>query len=570
MTTEAGLEISMGSSSSIDDEVVPATRAAKARHPIPDRPRSSASRTPLEPDEPDEPIDPTGREPRLQRRAGVTIADGHRSMNAFDYFLEESGSLDKDFIVGSTGISFRELEERSLRLAAWLRSEIGERKNVVILLPNSVRFIVAYLAVLKSGNTCVPLAIDIEKSSLDHIIAQTRCDSFFVTCRRSAWIEDSTSLIVDEAALDRLLDDGPAPVETDESFDDQRLASIIFTSGSTGEPKGVMLSHRNLISNTSSIVEYLELTSDDRILAVLPFSYCYGLSLLHTHLRVGASMVLNDRFVFTGRIIADLLDWECTEFAGVPSHFQILLRKTKSFKETEFPALKRVTQAGGELHDAFITEFVESFPDVAFHVMYGQTEATARLAHLPPARLADKLGSIGRAIPGVTLEVVDDQGLPRRAGEVGELVARGDNVMRGYLGDPEATGRTIRDGWLHTGDLATKDEEGFIFLVGRMKEMIKTGGRRINPKEVEAVIVAMPEVVDASVEGVDDDILGEAIRAIVCVRGFSDHSLTPKEVREFCAKKLSRFKVPHIVELRERLDIGPNGKRSRPSPRARS
>src|SRR5690606_39012272 len=174
------------------------------------------------------------------------------------------------------------------------------------------------------------------------------------------------------------------------------LAEIVYTSGSTGLPKGVMISHQNIIANTQSIIEYLSLTSKDIMQVVLPFFYCYGLSLLHTHLRVGGSIVLNNSFIFIGSVINDLKRYRCTGFAGVPSHYQILLKKSQSFKTTDFPDLRYVTQAGGKLHDVFIDEFIDTFPKIAFFVMYGQTEATARLSYLPPHMVSVKKGSIGK------------------------------------------------------------------------------------------------------------------------------------------------------------------------------
>ncbi len=259
--------------------------------------------------------------------------------------------------------------------------------------------------------------------------------------------------------------------------DSERCAEIIFTSGSTGKPKGVMISHKNLIANTGSIVEYLKLIRDDRMLVVLPFYYCYGLSLLHTHLRVGGSIVFNNSFIFLGKVIKDLLEYKCTGFAGVPSHFQILLRKSDSFKKTKFPDLKYVTQAGGKLAPIFIDEFRESHPEVKFIVMYGQTEATARLSWLPPELYEKKKGSMGKGIPGVELKVVNENGEKIKPGETGEVIARGDNIMMGYFADEEGTKNAIRNGWLYTGDLGTVDEDGYIYLTARSKEIIKSQGK---------------------------------------------------------------------------------------------
>jgi acyl-CoA synthetase (AMP-forming)/AMP-acid ligase II len=326
-----------------------------------------------------------------------------------------------------------------------------------------------------------------------------------------------------------------------------------------------MITHRNLIANTSSIVEYLNLTDEDTMLVVLPFYYCYGLSLLHTHLRAGGSIVFNNMFVMLGTVIEDLKKFRCTGFAGVPTHFQVLLRKSDSFKTTHFPDLRYVTQAGGKLHNAFISEFIDSKPGVKFIVMYGQTEATARLSWLPPAMLPAKLGSCGKGIPGVELLVMDEHGKPVTPGEVGEIVARGDNIMPGYYKDEESTRQTIRDGWLHTGDLATVDGDGYLFLTARKKEIIKVGGRRISPKEIEDVIVSMPEVIDCNIVGVHDDILGETMKATVVVKEAFADRFTPDSVKKYCAGRLATYKIPQIIELKFDIKISATGKKIKAS-----
>ena len=347
----------------------------------------------------------------------------------------------------------------------------------------------------------------------------------------------------------------------EKEFDRERCAEIIFTSGSTGKPKGVMISHKNLIANTSSIVEYLQLTPDDRMLVVLPFYYCYGLSLLHTHLRVGGSIVFNNAFIFLGGVLKSLIDYNCTGFAGVPSHFQILLRKSDSFKQTKFPDLKYVTQAGGKLAPIFIDEFREAHPEVRFIVMYGQTEATARLSWLPPEVYERRKGSMGKGIPGVELRVVNEKGKPIKPGETGEVIARGDNIMMGYFADEEGTKNAIRNGWLYTGDLGTVDENGYIYLTARSKEIIKVRGKRISPKEIEAVILALPEVIDCTIEGVEDEIEGEMLKATVTVRKDSIGSLTKDRLILHCSQHLALFKVPQVYEFRDDLTISATGKK---------
>lgn len=481
-------------------------------------------------------------------------------MNIFDYFFENTSGLDKPFLVGKETISYNELFKASLSLAKMLNEEVGENKNIVLISPNNLFFLIAYLGIFKSGNICIPLDPLIEKDNFEYISGLTRPDMIFA----SPDVEKRLPL-----GGYRLITPGRLPqrsltaadMKPDLNFDRERIAKIIFTSGSTGKPKGVMISHKNLYANTQSILDYLHLTADDRMLVVLPFYYCYGLSLLHTHLRVGGSIVFNNSFIFLGAIINNLRDYECTGFAGVPSHFQILLRMSDSFKTTRFPHLKYVTQAGGKLAAVFIDEFREAFPDVRFVVMYGQTEATARLSYLEPDMWEKKKGSIGRAIPGVTLRVVNENNEDIKPGETGEVIARGDNIMPGYFMDKEETKISLRNGWLYTGDLGTVDEDGYIFLTARKKEIIKVGGKRVSPKEIEAVILHIPEVVDCSIEGVDDKLQGEALKATIVLRKGTMEYVTEEVIKQHCAKHLALFKVPQIYELKDQIMISPTGKK---------
>ena len=480
-------------------------------------------------------------------------------MNAFDYFFENSKNLNKDFLLGpKEKISYPDLYQQSLKVATYLEDNTIENEKILLLSHNNVFFLVIYLGIIKSGRICVPLNPDIELSNLEYITKECQAQHLFVDGRLINRHDFSSYRVISNTEVNTFADYSD---RVDIDFDRERCAEIIFTSGSTGEPKGVMISHKNLIANTKSIVEYLKLDEHDTMEVVLPFYYCYGLSLLHTHLRVGGSVVLNNSFIFLGSVLNDFNNYKCTGFAGVPSHFQILLRKSDSFKKSKFSRLKYVTQAGGKLHTVFIKEFMEAHPEINFIVMYGQTEATARLSYLPIEYLKSKLGSIGKGIPDVELKVVNQSGEQVKPGEVGEIIARGDNIMLGYLNDPVSTNQTIRDSWLYTGDLGTVDEDGFIYLTARQKEIIKVGGKRISPKEIEETIVSIPEVVDCTIFAVDDDLLGEAIKANIVVDKSHLDVITPEVIKNYCGSKLASFKVPQIIEIKDQLKISATGKK---------
>lgn len=485
-------------------------------------------------------------------------------MNVTDYIFENTSTLETDLVsVNGTSMTYSEVYDKITLLSRYLRDRYGEDNKIILMCTNTPFFIIAYFAIMKSGNVCVPLDTNTKQPLLEWIsdICQSPC--IITEERIAASLPDLDGEILLNTDLTGIEERAGefAPIPEDEDFDGSRLVEIIFTSGSTAKPKGVMLTHDNLIANTSSIVTYLGLTADDKMLVVLPFHYCYGLSLLHTHARVGGSLVLNNTFFFTNTVIRDLLNHECTGFAGVPSHFQILLRKTPKFKETDFPHLRYVTQAGGQLAHTFLREFSDAFPDISFFVMYGQTEATARLSYLPPEMLRDKLGSIGKGIPGVTLEVRNGDNSTVKPGQVGEIYARGGNVMAGYLMDEELTAKTIVDGWLKTGDLATVDEDGYIFVVAREKEIIKVGGERVSPREIEEVIDTLPGVVDSSAIGIPDDIFGEAVKVYVVLNDEYANIISPADIKRHCEQNLPKQKVPAHIEIIDRIPVNAVGKK---------
>ena len=243
----------------------------------------------------------------------------------------------------------------------------------------------------------------------------------------------------------------------------------------------------------------------------------------------------------------------------MPSTYQILLRNSR-FRELTFPKLRWFQQAGGKLPDPFITEIRAAFPQVKYFLMYGQTEATARLSFLPPEMLGDKLGSIGKGLPSTRLEVLKPDGTPVRpgSGEIGEIVAGGANITLGYWNDPVETAKYFRDGRLHTGDIARVDRDGFIFIVERERELIKSGGNRVSAKEVEDIIAELAEVIEVAVVGTPHELLGEAITAFAVTA--TETGLTPNRVMEHCRKRLPAFKTPERVIFLRSMPHNGSGK----------
>jgi len=318
-----------------------------------------------------------------------------------------------------------------------------------------------------------------------------------------------------------------------------------------------MVSHRNIIANTESIIASLDLSRSERIMCVLPFYYCFGTSLLHTHLRVGGTVVINNRFTYPQLVLDQMLETGCTGIAGVPSTYQLLLRNS-TFPRRRFPKLHKLQQAGGKLPNIFISELRAAHPDAEYFLMYGQTEATARLSCLPPRFLDTKLGSIGRGIPGVTLQVLAGDGLPVQPGQIGEVVARGENVTLGYWKDEQASARCFRDGALWTGDLASVDEDGFIFIVDRAGDFLKPSGHRVACKQIEDHLVAIPDVVEAAVVGIPDNIIGEAVKAFVSLRRGA--TVSEGEILAHCKKVMPPFLVPKELLVLKSLPKNSSGK----------
>ncbi|MBM3285924.1 MAG: acyl--CoA ligase [Candidatus Eisenbacteria bacterium] len=475
-------------------------------------------------------------------------------------------------------VTYGEAEDQANRFARCLRRlRIRRGDRIGILAENSLDYVLSYYGTLKAGAAAVPINTSLDARGLDFILDNCRVRAL-VTQPRFA--EVTTPALARTPDLRHLItrDPGafgaipahiepiplPAALEAESGASappcpavDIDLASIIYTSGSTGQPRGAMLTHLNLVSNVRSIVTYLRLTSEDRILVILPFYYVYGKSLLNTHAWAGGSLIVGSDLLFPNSVVDRMKKDGATGISGVPSTFALLMNRSRLAADTP-PSLRYITQAGGAMAPELIRRLMEALPGVTIYIMYGATEAGARLTYLPPADLPRKVGSIGRAIPNVEMRVLREDATEADVGETGELVARGSNIMAGYWGDLEETRRVLGPEGFHTGDLGRRDEEGFLYVVGRKREMIKCGAHRISPKEVEEVLMEHPEIHEAAVIGIPDEILGEAILAFVVLR--EGHSATEAALKDFASSRLPEYKIPAAFSIRAELPKNESGK----------
>ena len=400
-------------------------------------------------------------------------------------------------IEGERRVSYGELSELSNRIAA----PCTARTVAFVLCANSVPAIAGYVGFVNHGVVPLLLESTIDRNLLDELVRAYQPNYLWVPQGQVDYFQDTQQLMLEDGYALLATTNQEIPRLNDE------LALLMSTSGSTGSPKLVRQSYKNVRSNTCSIVEYLNITQEERAITSLPMNYVYGLSIINTHLWVGASIVITNLACYSKGFWALFRKEEATSFAGVPFMYE-MLEKLRFTKKMVLPSLHTMTQAGGKLAPDLQERFARYAKEhgVDFVVMYGASEATARMGYLPSEHALDKRGSMGVAIPGGRFELVDTNGnvIPN-ANEAGELVYYGDNVTLGYaLGIDDLAKGDERFGRLATGDVAQRDEDGFYYVVGRLKRFIKIVGRRTNLDEMERLLSRRFNTLDIACVGRDD------------------------------------------------------------------
>ena len=480
-------------------------------------------------------------------------------------------------------LTYSELDARVNQLAGLLRMRgvsCGER--VALFLDNGTELVVSVLATLRIGAVFMPVNALTKYDKLTFMLNDARASALITHAAlsgiwRHALAANSTirtCVVVDadempdkDAAPERCLPYPPSKqivpdTEVDAQSIDQDLAAIIYTSGSTGNPKGVMLTHLNMVSAARSVSSYLNLSQNDIILCALPLAFDYGLYQLLMSMKVGATLVLERSFTFPIKVLERMAEESVTVFPGVPTMFSLLMN-LNGLKTFDLSSLRMITNTAAALSEEHIRRLRALFPQATLFSMYGLTECK-RVTYLPPDQLDIRPTSVGRGMPNEEVWLVNDAGERLPNGSTGELVIRGSNVMRGYWENPVETGKRLKPGpnegemVLYSGDLFRTDSEGWLYFVARRDDIIKSRGEKVSPREVENAIYSLEGVLDAVVVGVQDALLGEAIKAFIVLK--SGYTLSERDVIRHCLGRLENFMAPKFVEFVSQLPTTDTGK----------
>lgn len=499
-------------------------------------------------------------------------------------FLENSAARLPDktaLICQGERLTYAQLDEKANQFAQVLLANGVQRGDrVVVYMPNAAASVIALFGILKAGGVFVIVNHTTKKDKLAYILQNCQAAALLTDLRRLEAVEEAAAglpslklIVVDGASSPPELEGQQVPrmslasiyhqlpsIRPDRINIDLDLACLIYTSGSTGEPKGVMSDHSNVVFAASSIIEYIGNVEDDIVICLLPLSFDYGLYQLLMTFKFGGTLVLEASFAYPAAILKLMEQERVTGLPGVPTIFSILLQT--DLGPYDLSALRYLTNTAAALPPSHILQLRDKFPGTQLFSMYGLTE-TKRTLYLPPAQLDKRPGSVGIPIPGTEAWLEDDDGTRLPPGMTGELVVRGRHVMRGYWNDPVTSAVRFRPGKLphervcYTGDLFRTDDEGYFYFVGRKDDIIKSRGEKVAPKEVENVLYMLPGVVEAAVIGVEDPVLGQAVKAFLVVDGTE---ISEKQVLAHCRANLEDFMVPKYVEFRANLEKTSSGK----------
>jgi len=464
--------------------------------------------------------------------------------------------------LGELELSYGELDERSARLATLLGEkgfEPGDR--VGVMLPNVPDFPVIYYGVLRAGGVVVPMNVLLKQREIAFYLEDSGAKlllawhGFAEEAHEGAAQAGAELIEVEPGSFAATLAElEPTPGLADTAEDD--TAVILYTSGTTGQPKGAELTHHNLFRNADvSSRTTCQIAADDIVLGALPLFHSFGQSVgMNASLKVGACLTLVPKFD-PGEVLATMQRDNVTHFYGVPTMFGALLHHPER-ESYDTSTLRTCITGGASMPVEVLRGFEDAFGAIVLEG-YGLSE-TSPVASSNHPGMERKPGSIGTPLEGVEMQVVDEDDNPVAQGEVGEIVIRGHNIMKGYWQRPDATEEAMRGGWFHSGDMARTDEEGYFYIVDRKKDLIIRGGYNVYPREVEEVLFEHPKIREAAVVGVPHDEWGEEIGAAVVLH--DGEELPAEEVSAYVKERIAAYKYPRVVWFIDDLPKGPTGK----------
>ncbi|MBY0121105.1 fatty acid--CoA ligase family protein [Bacillus sp. S/N-304-OC-R1] len=477
--------------------------------------------------------------------------------------------------------TYGELNDAVTKFAAGLE-KLGLKKgdHIALLLGNSPHFVISLYGAMRLGATVIPINPIYTPDEIGYIVSNGDVKAIvmldlllpladkmhkvlpkvehYIVCDTPQGQEANHN--IHNLSMNHKMKSFSSVIELgDLSFNDPELenddvAVILYTSGTTGKPKGAMLTHKNLYSNARDISDYLCMSENDRVITTLPMFHVFCLTVaLNAPLINGATMIIDPKF--SPKEIFQIVEkYKATVFTGVPTMYNFLLQYAQAYGGS-LSSLRLCISGGSSLPVALLKDFEEKF-NVQVSEGYGLSEASPVTCFNPLDRQR-KPGSIGTSIINVENKVVNELGEEVPPGEVGELIVRGPNVMKGYYKMPEETASIIRNGWLYTGDLARMDEEGYFYIVDRKKELILVGGYNVYPREIEEVLYDHPNVIEAAVIGVPNPNLGEAVKSYVVTNNMQ---LTEEQLIQYCQEHLAKYKVPSSIEFLDELPKNTTGK----------
>lgn len=461
-------------------------------------------------------------------------------------------------------ITFGEVAEKVKEKAVGLRKYgISNSSHVALMMGNKPEYAVAYFALLSLGATVIPLNPLFKENEISYILNDSEAAALIVDEIGLAEVQkardtlSTVKMIISLQQTDSYIPWDEVRGEAADFFletkNQEDNAQIIYTSGTTGKPKGALITHGNLEWMTETCIKMTEITNEDRVLVVLPLFHAYAkLQGLLQCVLTGCTIYLEERFI-PDAILQKIADNKITVFLGVPTMYTMFLSLPK-INELDFSHL-RIAGCGGASLPMEIMEKVNVAMGVELGEGYGQTESTVMISCFPP-NTEKQYGSVGLPLPGIELKIIDPNGQEVPVGEVGEIIFRGPNAMKGYYKKEEETNDTLRDGWVYTGDLARRDERGFLYIVDRKKDMIIRGGYNVYPREVEEVLYTHPDIVECAVIGESDPVFGEEVAAYIVTKS----NRTPEEITLFCKQHLVHYKVPKKIYFLSELPKTATGK----------